>query len=272
MPGNEYFNGFKFIKSADNPSMRLFRRIMSSKKERIRYKLFPLEGLRLVTDALKNNAPVKKIFLTESAYEKYAAGINEHCLNGIDISVITDELGRKISDTENTQGIFAQCGFINDDGLGEKLKRGGRYIVLYGLQDPGNAGMIIRTADALGLDGAIFCKSCDVYNPKAIRSTMGAIFRIPVYRNVEKEELLEALNEAGLKSYAAVVNNAERDVKRIDFSKGGAVFIGNEGNGLDSETAMECSERITIKMSGNAESLNAAMAAGIIMWELMRCD
>ena len=63
MPGNEYFNGFKFIKSADNPSMRLFRRIMSSKKERIRYKLFPLEGLRLVTDALKNNAPVKKIFL-----------------------------------------------------------------------------------------------------------------------------------------------------------------------------------------------------------------
>ena len=94
--------------------------------------------------------------------------------------------------------------------------------------------MIIRTADALGLDGAIFCKSCDVYNPKAIRSTMGAIFRIPVYRNVEKEELLEALNEAGLKSYAAVVNNAERDVKRIDFSKGGAVFIGNEGNGLDS--------------------------------------
>ena len=85
MPGNEYFNGFKFIKSADNPSMRLFRRIMSSKKERIRYKLFPLEGLRLVTDALKNNAPVKKIFLTESAYEKYAAGINEHCLNGIDV-------------------------------------------------------------------------------------------------------------------------------------------------------------------------------------------
>ena len=83
---------------------------------------------------------------------------------------------------------------------------------------------------------------------------------------------MEALNEAGLKSYAAVVNNAERDVKRIDFSKGGAVFIGNEGNGLDSETAMECSERITIKMSGNAESLNAAMAAGIIMWELMRFD
>lgn len=75
--------------------------------------------------------------------------------------------------------------------------------------------MIIRTADALGLDGAIFCKSCDVYNPKAIRSTMGAIFRIPVYRNVEKEELLEALNEAGLKSYAAVVNNAERDVKGL---------------------------------------------------------
>lgn len=270
MSENEYYEGYKLIKSTENPSLKLFRRIISSKKERMHYRLFPLEGLRLVSDALKSNAPIKKIFITESAYEKYAFRLFDNDLNNIEIIIITDELGRKIADTENPQGIFAVCGFINDVGL--KLKCGGKYIVLYKLQDPGNAGMIIRTADALGLDGVIFCKSCDIYNPKTIRSTMGSLFRIPVYRDIERDELFEALNKAGLKSYASVVDGAECDIKNVDFRNGGAVFIGNEGNGLDSETAIGCTERITIKMSGNAESLNAAMAAGIIMWELMKID
>ena len=130
--------------------------------------------------------------------------------------------------------------------------------------------MIIRTADALGLDGVIFSESCDIYNPKTVRATMGSIFRIPVYHEVSSDILFERLKEAEIPSYAAVVDDNAASVSDMTFDKGGAVFIGNEGNGLSEEIQGMCSKSITIKMTGNTESLNAAMAAGIIMWELMK--
>ncbi len=258
------------VTSKDNPSVKLFRKLMTSKKERMQYKRFALEGSRLVFDALKSNAPVEKIFITLSALRKYGDHIKN--IEGINIILISDDLGGKISDTGKTQGIFAECAFIDKTDKLDNLKKNGRYAVLYQLQDPGNAGMIIRTADALGLDGVIFSGSCDIYNPKVIRSTMGSIFRIPVYRDVPVDDVFIAMDNAGISTYAAVVDKNADDIKTVDFCNGGGIIIGNEGNGLPDEIVLKCRERITIKMNGNIDSLNAAMATGIIMWELMKFE
>lgn len=258
------------IKSKDNPKIKLYKKLSNSKKERYRYKLFVLEGSRLVFDAVKSGADIRQIYFTQSGFEKHGEEFERLSGDSINVNIISDEMGNYISATENTQGVFAQCSFSDNTSVKGKIKNNGKYAVLYKLQDPGNAGMIIRTADALGLDGVIFCESCDVYNPKVVRSTMGSMFRIPVFRDICADELFIALDDAGIKSYAAVVDNDACDVKKVSFKSGGAVFIGNEGNGLDNEITDKCTEKITIRMSGNTESLNAAMAAGIIMWELMR--
>lgn len=132
--------------------------------------------------------------------------------------------------------------------------------------------MIIRTADALGLDGVIFTESCDIYNPKVVRSTMGSIFRIPVYRDIPADDVFAAMDSAEINTYAAVVDRDAVDIKTVDFRNGGGIVIGNEGNGLPEEIILKCTQRITIKMNGNIDSLNAAMATGIIMWELMKFE
>ncbi|MGN1481810.1 TrmH family RNA methyltransferase [Porcipelethomonas sp.] len=265
------FDG-KVITSKDNPSVKLFGKLMTSKKTRMQYRMFPLEGVRLVFDALKSNAPVRRIFITESALEKNREKLEEFDCSEIDFTCISDELGDRISGTDKTQGIFAQCSFTERSEELGNLKKHGRYAVLYQLQDPGNAGMIIRTADALGLDGVIFSESCDIYNPKVIRSTMGSIFRIPVFHDIPVDDIFLAMNNAEIDTYAAVVDSRAQDIKNTDFNNGGGIFIGNEGNGLPTEISEKCTYKITIKMSGNTDSLNAAMATGIMMWELMKFE
>ncbi len=260
--------GDEIITSKDNAHIKHFRKLIASKKDRYANREFALEGSRLVFDALKNKAPIKRVFLTVSAASKYEESLFEY--DFVEKILISDELGSKISDTGSTQGIFAECEFVKDREKLGSLKKGGRYAVLVSLQDPGNVGMIIRTADAMGLDGVIFSKSCDIYNPKVVRATMGSLFRIPVYPDIDEDDIFMALDDAGISSFAAVVTPGALDVKKADFSNGGAIFIGNEGNGLSRETIEKCTSAVTIKMSGNIESLNAAMATGIIMWELTK--
>lgn len=256
------------VTSRDNPSVKLLIKLINSKKERLKYKSFALEGSRLVFDALKNNAPIDKLFVTQSAFEKYGHELEKY--DKVKIILISDQLGDKISDTGKTQGIFASCRFIEGSDKLTSLKKHGKYVVLSHVQDPGNIGMIIRTADALGLDGVIFSECCDIYNPKVARATMGSLFRIPLFYNIDEDEIFLKLDNAKIPSFAAVVNKSALDLKTSDFSNGGAIIIGNEGNGLSEKTISKCTELLTIKMNGNIESLNAAMAAGIIMWELMK--
>ena len=118
----------------------------------------------------------------------------------------------------------------------------------------------------------IFTESCDIYNPKVVRSTMGSIFRIPVYRDIPADDVFAAMDSAEINTYAAVVDRDAVDIKTVDFRNGGGIVIGNEGNGLPEEIILKCTQRITIKMNGNIDSLNAAMATGIIMWELMKFE
>lgn len=261
----------QYISAKENSSVKFYRKLSESKKTRTQEKCFVLEGYRLVSDALKNGAEITMLFITENAYERFGEELCSLSGEVTRVLCITDELGKYMAETENTQGVFAVCRMPVQKSWNDFLKKEGAYIVLHQLQDPGNAGMILRTADALGIDGVIFCKSCDIYSPKVVRATMGSLFRVPVLVCSDENDVFYQLEEHGIESDAAVVRD-ETDIagERKYAENGCAVWIGNEGNGLPETVSSRCSRRITIPMYGNIESLNAAMAAGILMWEMAK--
>lgn len=258
----------EIITSRENPVLKLYRKLSDSKKERLKYKMFVLEGLRIVTDALNENSGLKHLILTQQAFEKYQSEFSQADLNNTRLIVISNELGNRIAQTEKTQGVFAVCSMPEKIPL--KLDRNGKYLILLNVQDPGNMGMIIRTADALGIDGIIASECCDLYNPKVIRSTMGSIFRMKIFTEPDTDIIFSELSGKNIKSFASVTDSDALNINSVSFNGGCAVFIGNEGNGLPEEVSEKCTEKITIPMHGTINSLNAAMAAGIIMWELKR--
>lgn len=253
------------ITSKDNPNIKLYRKLLTGKKHRRETGLFPLEGIRLISDAVRENAELHSVFVTESCADRLSQ--QGEALNFPEAFLISDELADSMADTDNTQGIFAVCKALDKPKFSDTIKRGGRYILLRSVQDPGNLGTIIRTADAMGVDAVFLSDCCDLYNPKVIRSTMGSIFRLNV-SEVLFNEVFPMFEQRGVPTFAAVIDPDAVSLTDCDFSNGGTVLIGNEGNGLPQEISDMCSVKTTIKMHGSVNSLNAAMAAGIIMWEL----
>ena len=258
------------ISAHDNAAVKQYRKLARSRKERTKTGLFVLEGFRLVSDAVKNGAALTQLFWTEDGLARWQAEGLPDMLHGTRCALVSDSLAAELSQTEHTQGVFAVCQIPDPPALSALIHTGGSYAVLHQLQDPGNAGMILRTADALGLDGVIYSASCDIYSPKVVRATMGSLFRVPLCCVPEIEPVLAACRDAGVESCAAVVSGQAELVGQCLFRKGTAVVIGNEGNGLPEEVSAACDRRVTIPMHGTIESLNAAMAAGIILWEVQK--
>lgn len=255
------------ITSKDNPGVKLYRKLLSGKKYRRETGLFPLEGIRLVRDAVKESTELHSVFVTEACMDRLSQqGV---ALDFPRTFVISEELAAYMADTDNTQGIFAVCRIADKPDFSDIITSGGKYILLHSVQDPGNLGTIVRTADAVGVNAVFLVGCCDLYNPKVVRSTMGSIFRLNV-SETDFDEVFPLFKQRGVLTYAAVVGENAVSVADCDFSRGGAVLIGNEGNGLPKEISELCDVRLTIKMHGRVNSLNAAMAAGIIMWELTK--
>lgn len=174
-----------------------------------------------------------------------------------------------MSDTESAQGIFAQCSKLDKFLSPDTIEDNGIYLALSDLQDPGNIGTIIRTAEAIGIKGLLLSENCcDIYNPKVVRATMGSVFRVPFLISDNFCRDLRKFSDKGIVSYATVLDDEAKSITQVCFGGSGIAVIGNEGNGLSPEVVSCCDEKITIKMRGNTESLNAAMAAGIIMWQM----
>lgn len=259
----------KYIASKENENIKLFKKISSSKKYRSEYGLFPLEGARLVEDAAKENAEISFVIAAGSASEKLEellSRLEEKCEK---ILIVPDELADSLALTQGTQGIFAACRMPKSLSAEELVKAHGKYVVLVQLQDPGNMGTIIRTADAMGVNGILAVNCCDIYNPKTVRSTMGSLFRMKI-ANADEDEAFNALKNNGIETFAAVIDGDAVSLTDCKFGNGAAVLIGNEGNGLPSEIVRRCDKKLTIHMNGNVNSLNAATAASIIMWELTK--
>ena len=184
--------------------------------------------------------------------------------------LVADHVAGLLSSTKSPQGVFCQCRWPQGLRAGDAAG-GGACAVLEDLQDPGNLGTILRTAEALGIGRVVLLGDCcDPLSPKALRASMGAVFRLGLSLERSRQGLFSRLRGEGFRLLASVPDSAALPVTEVDFSQGPcAVFIGNEGNGLSQETIAQC-QRVTIPMAGRAESLNASAAATILLWEMAR--
>lgn len=259
------------ITSRENPLIKDYIKLRDNRKHRTQQKTFVLEGARIIEDALKEEAELSYAFITEEASIKYQSVVMAlTSALGSRAYRIPGELASKLSDTKASQGIFAVAKTLDKILSADKIKDGGKYLILDSLQDPGNVGTIIRAADAVGISGIFLCGCCDIYNPKTVRSTMGSLFRVPLLCNMEYQSVISVMKDADIITYASVIDGSAESLADIAFEENCAVVIGNEGNGLSYEDAALCDKRLTIRMKGNINSLNAASAAGIILWELMK--
>ncbi len=251
------------ITSKDNSVLKLVSSLQSSSKSRRETGLFVIEGLRICEDAMENKVAFDRLIVTESAFRRQKEKIEKLAENSKNCYILTESLFKKISDTNTPQGILA-VGVIPNNHI--KINNKGRYIALENLQDPSNLGAVSRTAEALGVSGIIISgDSCDPYSPKVLRASMGTLLRMPMFITENINDFIKANN---LRSFACVVDRDAESISEAEFNDGDVILIGNEGNGLREETKNSAFCRVTIKMSGNAESLNAAAAASIAMWEL----
>lgn len=260
------------LTAKDNQLIKEYVKLCDKAKYRRETGLFVIEGSRLTMDALRENVTLKYAFVTESAYEKYPetveklkAALKDKCYD------VTDEIATRLANTEAPQGVFCVAVRLDKQLTLDKIDNGKRFVILNSLQDPGNVGTILRCADACGID-AVFLTgaSCDVYNPKIVRSTMGSLFRLPIVDGLDYYELVATLKSKGIKVCASVIDKDADDLRYFDFGSKAAVVIGNEGNGLSREEADVCDSKLTIRMNGNIDSLNAAVAASLFMWEMTK--
>lgn len=257
------------LKSNDNPKVKELSKLISSKKERISCNTFVIEGIKLLSEAFKENAVILSVFATAQALDKYCDVLSP-IVDTYDFYEITDEISKKVSNAKTPQGVFAIIKSVYNwlDTIGENDNK---LLVLNNIQDPGNLGTLLRTADAVGIDAAILCENCcEVYNPKVVRSTMGSIFRLKIVHEDSFDSVANWFKKNNIESFAAVINTDAESLNCISFPKRCAAVIGNEGNGLCKEHISLCDRRLTIEMKGNTESLNASVAAAIIMWEMTK--
>ena len=233
---------------------------LKDKKGRDETGLFLVEGKKQTAE-ISAEWNIRHIFVSRS-YEADS-------LPQIKTFILKDSLFAKLSSTKTPQGIIAVV--EKKEYKTEKLlKNKGFFIVLENIQDPGNLGTIIRSADAFGAKAVFVSKeSADIYSDKTIRSTMGSFFHIPVAAKTDIKELIAMLKENSVKIFSASLK-AKKSIDKYDFFQKSAIFIGNEANGLSAETEKFSDFLFKIPMPGKAESLNAAIAASITMYEFSK--
>lgn len=261
------------ITSRKNPLIRQAALLASSPESRQEQGAFLCEGARLCQDAARSGVGVRTCFFTQPAWEKYGEYLQPVLEAAQEAFLIEGHVAKLLSGTKSPQGVFCVCKWDSALHRGAAgLAPGGPCLVLENLQDPGNLGTILRTAEALGV-GQVFLlgSCCDPLSPKVLRASMGAVFRISLIREPSAQRLAALLEGGGYTLHGAVPDSGARRVTGIDFTQGRhAVLIGNEGSGLTEEALALCHGRVTIPMAGRAESLNAAAAATILLWELQR--
>lgn len=257
------------ITAKDNTLIKHIKKLLKSAKYRRESGEFIAEGVRLCEDAFLSDAEITSLVVSETALEKYADIINKISQKTNSFYVVPNSLFSSLSDTKSPQGVLCVIKTLDKSPLFDKIKDGGKFLALDNVQDPSNLGAIFRTAEAVGIDGIVMSKDCcDIYSPKVVRGSMGAVFRLPYIITETIVEFIKSHKE--LTSYASVVDGTAAHITDTAFKAPCIVAIGNEGNGLKKSTIDACDLSITIPMKGRAESLNAAVAASIIIWELVK--
>lgn len=256
------------ITSRANPRIKAAAALLKS-NERKKTGRFLTEGARLCGDAVKSGVTVEEFFSTDGAKEKYSDVFALVSGAAKRTFIISPDVAEKLSDTRSTQEMFCVC--PDSASLTESdIKADGFYVMTENVQNPDNLGAVVRSAEALGADGLIVFSGCDIRSPKALRASMGGLLRFPVIKTSDCASLIEWAKKNGMKIFATVASGDAADISKADKSGGCICIIGNEGAGISAETLALCTHKITIPMLGKAESLNAAAAAAITVWEFMK--
>lgn len=262
---------YEMIISSSNPIIKEVKSL-HKKKDRWSKKNFFIEGIRGVEDCINSGIDIEYLVYSDMLFSTNGGKKLLDIINQGDYKIyyISDKLFKEISDTERPQGILAVVKFNLKDIKEALLEKNNFLLLLDRIQDPGNMGTIIRTADAFGANGVIVTEGCvDVYNPKTIRSTMGSIFHVPIIYYNNTKEAIRDLKANNIKIITTSLT-ANKYSFEVDFNTSFSLVIGNEASGV-SEEVMEVSDLlIKIPMLGEAESLNAAIASSVIMYEALR--
>lgn len=258
------------ITSKDNRWVKEYTKLSSLKSYRSETGRFALEGVKLVCEAFQSGIRLPMILVTGRCLERYDTELAGVLTPGGWL-LIAEELEPKLTQQKAPQGIYAIGERLDKTLSPDTIKAGGRYVMLCGLQDAGNVGTILRTAEALGVEGVVVtADTCDLYNPKVLRGSMGSVFRMPICTVAEERAFLTELSAAGVQTCASILDEGATPLDKAVFRDPSILLIGNEGNGLSWDTAAICEECVTIPMKGKTESLNASMAACILLWEMTK--
>ena len=258
------------IKSKENKTIKYIGKLLSSSKFRRDEQRFVVEGVRLCEEVLKNSADVASLAFSQSALNKYADIIDKLSSVSSHKLCVDDRIFSGLSDTKTPQGVMCIVKTLDKKSHFDTIKQNGIVLALDCVQDPSNLGTILRSADALGVSAVVLSHDCcDVYSPKVVRGSMGAVFRIPFFITNDLPSVIGDFNKSGT-SFACVLDETAVQVNDVKFSKPVLSVIGNEGNGISKAVIESCTHKLYIPMKNNAESLNAAVAASIIMWEMVK--
>lgn len=254
----------KALSSLKNPAVQAARALRDA-RERARQGAFLLDGEHMVGEALSACPDrVSALFVDETRLDMYAGFIAP--AQSAECYAVPAHVLAAISQVKTPQGVAAVCAMppaLAPEAMGQRL------ILLENVQDPGNVGTVLRTLDAAGFDGCILTPGCaDPFGPKALRATMGSVFRVPLCFVQDAAETVRALNARGYATIAAALDG-EDFYRRAPLPERLCVLIGNEGAGLTEQTRLACTHRFRLPMRGGAESLNAAVAAAVMMYDLI---
>lgn len=278
----------EIISSKDNKRIKYIRSLLEKGNIRKKNHQFVVEGIKLVDEALEYGK-VLEVVCAVSLYDELISGdlsgnrllaendknITNYVKKGSSLLVVSDTVFKSISETKTPQGILAVAEMpdyrLLDKGFLEQAytKNGKiKLLVLEDTADPGNLGTIMRTAEAAGVTGVIMGKgTVDIFNPKVVRSTMGSIFRLPFAYEEDLKETIKELKKQGISFYATHLKG-EKSYKDIKYSDRSAILVGNEARGLSYDVADLADTYVLIPMQGKVESLNAAVAAALMMYEV----
>lgn len=256
------------ISSSANRGIKELVKLQKQSRQRRKMRLFVAEGAKLVAEAAEHGL-LQRLYLAESR----SGGEDERItplLGKVPSEIVSDAVFRELSEVVTPQGVLGivEMPFYELDTLLAQPEK--RFLLLDDLRDPGNLGTMIRTAEGAGMSGVILSReSVDLFNPKVVRATMGAILRMPYCYVENLPETVRLLKERGISVYGAAMEGSVL-YDEPDYTTGAAVVIGNEARGISNAVFDELTGRIRIPMAGKLESLNAAVSAAVIMYEMAR--
>lgn len=250
----------KRIESPQNSLVKHWKKLLSVRKERDKTGEFIIEGYHLVEEAIKQKQHVLTIMLSDTS--EIPANWD---VDNLEIVEINDVIKKELAETEHTQGIFAHC---KQQAVSEQVQqKWNRLLLIDAVQDPGNIGTMIRTADAAGIDAVILGKgSADAYNPKTLRSAQGSHFHIPIVKG-DLQDWVNELKNRQVTVFGTAFENST-PFHQVEKSDSFALIVGNEGSGINKELLEQTDQNIIVPLLGQAESLNVAVATGILLYGL----